>query len=197
MKETPRAFAARTGRAYVPDPGLRALGAPAGDDDPVPTLFRYPGPRALLAAMDGRPVPLAPGPLVYLAEVPDVAEPVAARTFGVIAVLEPLALGVVATDAPGIWRGWATRPVSAVWVPPSAFDAAADWDAWATAEAVMAGLPGYAEQLAAHRDALSAYVEELAALARRGAPGPDVPWVEVPAARRRALLGDVAGRWTR
>ena len=199
MKETPRAFSARTGRPYAPDPALVGLGDPVADDQPVPTLFRYPGPSALLAAMDGRKIVLAPQPLVYLGEAPDVGEAVAARQFGVVAVLDPLALGVVATETPGVWRGWSISAAAVVWVPPSAFAADLPWDAWSEAEDVRRGIAGYAAALDHHRADLSAYVEELSELSRSGHPGPAVPWLELPAAERRARLGaaGVPERWTR
>lgn len=199
MRETPRAYATRTGRPYAPDPALVGLGDAASEDHAVPTLFRYPGPLALLAAMDGRRIHLAPGPLVTLGEAPDLGEPVAARRFGALAVLDPLALGVVATETPGVWRGWSRAPVAAVWVPPSAFHAPLPWDAWFADEEVRNGIAGYTEALLDHRADLSAYVEELSGLARSGHPGPSVPWLEVPDPERRERLSaaGLAPRWTR
>ncbi len=139
MKETPRQFEARTGLVYAPPDWLRAAGHRLGDDEPCPTLFRYPGAEALLRFLSGCLETLSPGAsrrlwLASAAVHDDVAE---AAALGTLALLEPLRVSAVRTEAPGVFLGVNERGVAAgpvVWVPPSCVGRNLPWDGIATLE---------------------------------------------------------------
>lgn len=208
MKETPSAYARRTRRTYRPPAALRAAGRPLGPDEPCPTLFRYPGPFGLARLLGGTTERLAPddASFVWLAEDSASLRPGGTRLFGSIAVVEPLSLSpcrAVDPDGNDAWLG-RDRAVregeQVVWVPPLLVGRPFDWDHLARAEQVRDHV-GAAYDAARERvvDSLAAYLEELAELAKAGAPDPGRPWHDLtPDERRRVLAGcGVAPRWTR
>jgi hypothetical protein len=199
VKETPAAFRARAGLPYLP----RVAGArPLADDEPCPTLFRYPGPAALLEALARALPPLAaPGSEVLWLAVDPLAAAPAAR-FGSLALLEPLRLSPAVVEQ--AFAAAARADVDeerVVWIPPSRIAAGGEpWDAVATRADARALLgPGWEDERARLVDELAGYLEEMAELARAGAPAPGVPWCEIPATERARLLAEhgLRGRWTR
>ncbi len=207
MRETPRSFTARRSIAYAPPERVAFLARRLDPDEPCPTLFRYPGPCGLADFFAGALRRLGPAgssrDLLWLAERPLWRDTAGARFFGTLAVLQPLALGACA-QGPGIWLA-GNAPLDAgddeaiVWVPPSAFARPIPWDDLPTAAAARPHLPA---DLAGERhravDALARYLEELDAMRRSGAPGPGVPWCQVPADERLARLAaaGVAPVWS-
>lgn len=184
-----------SGGRYAPSAASLGLGAPLRPEDQVPPLYRWPGPRAMAAALRGVPGPLAPGPVLWLHEDP--AFTPAGSTFGVLAVLDARPLHLVRVGD-GSWVG-TEAPVGSVWVPPAAFGVPfAD-------EAAVRAFPGYDGHLSATVDALGAYLEELSLLEKAGVPSPVATcgvtgaWCAVPEDDRRRILADagIAGRWTR
>lgn len=175
--ETPAAFAARTGIVYDPTPEARLLGRPLAPGEPCPALHRYVGPCGMADWFAGTLARLAPGPLLWMSAARWCADSLGARCFGTLVVHEPLRFHPVARGG-GIYVG-ATRPLAAgdrvTWLPPRP---------GATRGAVI--------------DALCRYLEELDAMRRSGAPGPGVPWLQVPVdeRRRRLAAAGVAGVWT-
>jgi hypothetical protein len=199
VKECPAEFRARTGRGYAPAADLpgRAL----ADDEPCPTLHRWPGAGALhdaLARTLDRLGPPGSGEL-WLSEDARAIAPGGAGRFGALIVLEPLRLGVRRVGG-GVWVA-PNRPIEpdlVVWCPAATLDAG--WDAVATPEQARALLgPGHDDARAAAVDGLAAYLEELAELRRAGAPAPATPWCELDAATRARRLAEhgVAPRWSR
>lgn len=198
MKETPARFATRTGTAYAPI----AAGVPPGSRETVPTLFRYPGPQGLAEILQGRLAQLAPpeSPFVWLAESGKADNPRATGLFGVIAVLQPLALGV--TRQGGHWLGQnrAMGPAEAlVWLPPVAVNAGLNLDRVAEPDQAMRKVKDYAAEKSRVTDLLGAYLEELGALHNAGAKPLDKPWCALSAAARKKLLAKhgLRGRFTR
>lgn len=204
MKETIAAFTKRTGEDYDPPSALRALARPLGPREACPTLFRYPGPHRLADLMRGGAEPLGPpGALwVWLAGAASGTSPRAARLFGAVAVLEPLRLTPCHRRSGqylGVNRAL-EDPEALVWVPPAIVKAPIAWDRVRSAAQARGRIgPGYSDALARVAERLSAYLEELSALARSSAPGPPVPWCELPALERRRRLADldVVPRWTK
>src|SRR5262245_15935162 len=82
MKDTVSARLARTGRVYVPAPVGRAL----GDDEPCPTLYRWPGAgplhQALSTALDTLGPPGAP--TLWLSDDPNARAPGGVGRFGAL-----------------------------------------------------------------------------------------------------------------
>jgi hypothetical protein len=184
-----------SGGRYAPSATSLGLGAPLRPEDAVPPLYRWPGPRAMAAALRGMPGPLAPGATLWLHEDP--AFTPAGRTFGVLAVLDPRPLSLVRAGD-GSWVGTGIS-VASVWLPPPAFGVPfAD-------EGAVRAFPGYDALLSGAVDALGAYLEEMALLEKAGVPSPvgscgvTGAWCAVPEAERRRILADAgfAGRWTR
>jgi hypothetical protein len=215
MIETPAAFRARTGRDYAPPPWLVALGPTLAPDEPCPTLFRYPGPCGLAELFGDRLMWLGPpgSDAVWMSAATAHTDGRGAALFGTLAILDPLALDPVRADdvfvtlplfgdRRGVFAG-TNRPVvdpdALVWVPPSKLAAALPWDEWSTPSAANAAFgPGLSDERARVGEELGNYLEELSALRATGAPGPRIPWCEVPLDDRRRRLADlgVHARWT-
>jgi len=206
MKETPRSFERRTGIPYSPPPAvLEGRARPLGPRESCPTLFRYPGPEGLLEALRGGLEWLAPPGTdrVWLAGRPTAERARAARLFGTLALLQPLHLQPVATPRQGIFlapNAPLPRGAQPVWVPPSQVAARISWDRLRTgADAVRRFGRGYAEEQDRTLERLSAYLEELSAVRRAGAPPLVRPWLAHPVRERRLLLErlGVPPSWTR
>ena len=204
MKETVQGFGKRTGQAYGPPAGLLRLARPLGPREACPTLFRYPGPLGLRDLLSGggfRPAP-PPARWVWLAATPGLVGRSGARRFGLVAFLEPLRLAPCATRRKGLYLGVnrsPREPEGLVWVPPSALRRRLPWDRIRTADETRKRIgPVYDEERLRVIDALAAYVEELSALDRAGAPAPAGAWLDVSPAERRRLLSDfgIAPRWS-
>jgi hypothetical protein len=198
MRETVAGLRARTGIGYAPAPGLP--GRPLGDDEPCPTLQRWPGAGALLEALTRTLDRLGPpeSDTLWLCADARGPAPGGAAHFGALVVLEPLRLGPVVAGA-GIFVAGNARvdPEAVVWTPAAGL--AADWDAVGTIAAARALLgPAYDDERSRAVDALAAYLEELDLLARAGAPTPGRPWCELDDATRARVLAEhgVTGRWT-
>jgi len=206
VRERVSAFERRGGGRYQPSDALRVLARPLAPGEACPTLFRHPGPEGLSSFLRGRLTRLGPpeSPWLWLADAPPRTSRRAARAFGVVAVLEPLRLSPCRLPRRRGHYLAANRELGAedalVWVPPSAVAADLGWDRIRTAEqAVRRFGRGYANERDATLDALAAYLEELSALARAGAPAPFGPWCGVARGERRRLLAahGVEARWTR
>lgn len=208
MRERVAAYEKRTAERYDPPPWLRALGTPLGRGDACPTLFRYPGVEGLLAQLQGRLAALGPSGRghVWLTSRPTGAYPRPVELFGTLALLQPLRLQPCRTHCFTHKRdNWialdrAVPPDELAWVPPSFVRGGVSFDRVRTAdEARRLFGRGYEDEERRVLDRLCAYVEELSALARAGAPGPKRHWCAVPARERRALLAahGVSPRWTR
>lgn len=204
MKESVAAFERRTGAAYRPPAELSAIARPLGRRQACPTLFRHPGPRALLELLRGGLLRLAPPDrrAVWLAEAADATDRKPALTFGAVAVLQPLRLSPCRLEG-AAWLA-PNRPLDGAsalaWVPPSAVRVPVDWDRIAEPEQAAAACgPRLTAERRRVEARLSAYLEELSALRAAGAPGPGRPWLEVPAAERRRVLErhGVRPTWTR
>jgi hypothetical protein len=198
MLETPRAFTRRTSIAYASSARAAILAAPLAPDTPCPTLFRYPGPCGLADWFAGDMTRLGPGLLLWLADRPWWRDTFGARFFGTLAVLTPLRFGA-SPAGPGIYVGDNTPldPDEVIWVPPVALARPIPWNDLATAASARRHLPA---DLAGERhraiDGLSHYLEELDAMRASGAPGPGVPWCQVPRERRLRQLAEHGVRAT-
>jgi len=206
VKETPGSFERRTGLSYSPPPSLlEGRTRPLGTRESCPTLFRYPGPEGLLEALRGGLARLAPvgADRVWLASRPTAERARAARLFGTLALLQPLHLQPVATRRSGIFlapNAPLPRDAEPVWVSPSQVAARIAWDRLRTEpDAVRRFGGGYADERARTLDRLSAYLEEISALERAGAPALERPWLAHSARERRRLLARLGIRatWTR
>ena len=204
VRESVAAFEKRTGLVYAPPALLRSRARPLRGRESCPTLFRYPGPDGLLALLRGGLRRLAPPGTdwLWLAGTPTGTQARSVGLFGAVAVLEPLRLSPCVARERGAFLG-ANRQVSAheglVWVPPSRVRARLPWDRIRTPdEAIRRFGPGYGEERAAVAERLAAYLEELSALRRAGAPDPPRPWCAVSPRQRRALLErhGVPATWT-
>lgn len=204
MKESVAVFERRTGVTYSPPALLRSLGRPLRPRESCPTLFRYPGPEGVQALLRGGLRRLAPPGTdwVWLSRSPTGAQAHAVGLFGAVAVLEPLRLSPCVASERGAYLG-ANRELSdhesLVWVPPSRARARLPWDRIRTPDEAVRRLgPGYDAEKAAVGERLAAYLEELSALRRAGAPDPSRPWCAVGSRRRRALLDryGVRATWT-
>lgn len=203
MKETVAAFERRTGRAYAPPEALCRLGRRLRQDEPCPTLFRYPGPEALADFLRGRLRRLAPAsaPWVWLA-TRAIGSARAARRFGAIAVLEPLRLQPVVVRrgqllARNLWLG---DPEDSVWVPPSVVSKPIAWDRIRRAsEAIRRMKDLHPKELSIVSENLNHYLNELSALRRAGVPGSERPWCDIARNERRRILAaaGIEGPWTR
>ena len=203
MRETVTEYRGRTGRPYRP----AAAGRPLADDEPCPTLFRYPGAAALLEALSTHLSRLGPpgSDTLWLCEDASVPAPGGAAHFGALAILEPLALGAAPVGQLGAARIFAAANIDVdadrvAWIPPRLVGAgAAPWDAIAgAADAEQVIGQRWHEERAMAVQALSSYLEELELLSRSGAPPPACPWSELDDAARRRLLAahGVTPRWT-
>ena len=192
MLETPRAFTGDTSIAYAPADAVAILAVPLGPDAPCPTLFRYPGPCGLADWFAGDMTRLGPADLLWVADRPLWRDTFGARFFGTLAVLAPLRFGVCAAG-PGVWVGknLAFERDEVVWLPPSVLARRIPWDDLAKAAQVRPHLPA---DLAGERhraiDALAGYLEELDGMRRSGAPGPGMPWCQVPRPVRLRQLAE-------
>lgn len=198
MKETPARFEARTGMSY------RAIGQgkPAGIREGVPTLFRYPGPQGLAEMLQGRLARLATldAPFVWLAETAKADNAKSVGLFGVVAVLQPLRLGVTRDGKHWLGENRVVGDADAlVWLPPVAIKAGMNLDRVAEPEQATRKVKDYAGQKSRVTDLLGAYLEELGALQNAGAKPPEKPWCALPAAARKKLLASygLRGRFTR
>jgi hypothetical protein len=192
MRERVADHRLRTGRPYAPRgavPGAR----PLADDEACPTLFRYPGPEALLEQLARAPVALAPpgAEVLWLAERPLLEAPAAVASFGTLVVLEPLALSPqIVEGSPGLWVATPGDPGEVVWLPPSrAGEDPARWDAVRTAADARALLGDVDDERALVMERLGSYVEELALLAAAGVPAPAGAWIDLPLEERARILG--------
>jgi hypothetical protein len=207
MRETVEAFEQRTGRIYHP---MVRPGRAFSPGEACPTLYRYPGPCGLREGLDEGISWLGPAesPSVLLADVPMHADAKGAAWFGTLAVLQPLCLDPVITepratllpDPPLVVRvpNFVVPAAAAVvWIPPSAFDLVLDDRT--DPEAVRAAIPGYQSSRRRIHEDLLAYLDELAAMAASGAPGPGRSWCTVPEIERQQWLDTygVSSRWTR
>jgi len=209
MRETVAGFHARTGRDYAPAPWVLQRGRALAHHEPCPTLFRYPGPCGLRDLLQGQGW-LAPpeAEVAWFADRTCHAHGPGALHFGTLALLEPLGLsparGVPEASlgpAPPAVYGTANvrfDPERMLWVPPSRLTAPIPWEGLCSVAQARVWLGDCARERAEVELQLHAYLEELLALARAGAPGPGVSWCRVPAGRRRALLAEygVEGRWS-
>jgi hypothetical protein len=198
MRESPAAFLARAGRGYRP---AAAPGRPLADDEPCPTLHRWPGAAALHEALARGLDRLGPpgSPTLWLSGDARAVAPGGAGRFGALVVIEPLRLGPRWT-APGVYAAanGAVDTDLVVWCPATRLDAG--WDAVATPAEARALLgPGHDDERRAAADDLAAYLEELGELRRAGAPPPTVPWCETDADTRARTLAaaGVRPRWSR
>jgi len=205
MKETAGEFERRTGVRYDPPPAVRSRGAPLGPGDACPTLFRFPGPEGLRKFLRGEAKRLGPGlrSWTWVHERPDGAGTAGAARFGSAAVLDPLVLQPCRSEEPGAWIALSRLPgdpESYVWVPPSLLAVPLRWDEIRRAGELRERVgPAYDEELARVGEDLDAYLEELSALARSGAPGPAIPWCDVAEGERFRRLSEsgVKPIWTR
>jgi hypothetical protein len=214
MKETVAGFEARTGGRYDPSPWLRGVGRFLDAGEAVPTLFRYPGPCGLREVFGGSLLWLArpEQDAIWLADAALHADVRGAGHFGTLVVLEPMKLfpcpapawSVARVDRDGACGVYvaANRPLddpeAVVWVPPSRVGLDLPWDEVATPADVLALCPGHAEEMRATADRLAAYLEELSAMERAGAPGPAIPWCDLPAGERKRRMDEagVKARWS-
>jgi hypothetical protein len=182
MKETPAAFAARTGIVYAPPAEVRLVGRALEADEPCPPLHRYVGPCGMAEWFAGTLRRLAPGGLLWMSAATWLADSVGARSFGTLLVHEPLRFHPVVSRA-GVYVG-ASREIAAgeriAWLPPSRIDPRLPGDRGAVIES------------------LARYLEELDLMRRSGAEGPGVPWLALPVEERRRRLDEagVRGVWT-
>ncbi len=205
MKETVAVFLKRTGKTYAPGADLRAFGRLLRAAEACPTLFRYPGPEGLQAALQGTLRRLAPQGRTGVWLSTDIrgrgGQPQAVGLFGTLAVLEPLRLSPVKTRESSMLLGENLRVDEALiaWTPASALRKRLAWDRLRTSDEVARAVGrGYAEERARTLDQLHAYLEELDALRRVDAPGDAVPWCTLlPAERRRRLAASgIRPIWT-
>lgn len=208
MKEKVAAFERRTGERYAPPAWLLGLGDALAARESCPTLFRFPGPEGLQAHFQDRLRLLSPPGRrhVWLTARPTGAYARPVELFGTLAVLQPLRLSPCRTHCFSHTRdNWvavdrALDPDQIAWIPPSRVRAPLALDRVRDALQVRRRLgASYADERARTEQRLAAYLEELSALRRAGAPGPARHWCALPAAQRRALLvrHGVAPRWTR
>jgi hypothetical protein len=166
----------------------------------VTTLFRYPGPFALAEALMRGPPPLAPGRWIWLSDDPLVPLPGPVRRFGSLAVLAAERLGLDTVDAHTFLA--AAQPVGdeqLVWLPPSRLEVGRALLAGARTREEASRLLGDTDDERADVLAeLGAYLEELTALERAGAPPPGRAWCDVEAEERRRRLAEhgIHGRWS-
>lgn len=205
MKETVLAFSRRTGEPYAPTAELLGLGRLLRASEACPTLYRYPGPEGLQAALQGTLRRLAPQGRAAVWLSTDIrgrgGQPRAVAFFGTLAVLEPLRLSPVKTRERNMLLGENLRVDEALiaWAPASALRKRLPWDRLRSSDEVARALGrGYAEERARTLDQLHAYLEELSALRRVDASGDGVPWCTLALAerRRRLAANGVRPTWT-
>lgn len=206
MKETVAAFLKRTGKTYAPGPELRGFGRLLRPAEACPTLYRYPGPEGLQAALQGTLRRLAPQGRAGVWLSTDIrgcsGQPAAVRLFGTLAVLEPLRLSPVKTRERNLLLGENRRldDLAAIaWTPASALRKRLAWDRLRTSDEVARAVGRrYAEERARTLDQLHAYLEELDALRRAGVTGDASPWCSLRSAERRKRLaaGGIRPIWT-
>jgi hypothetical protein len=208
VKERVAAFERRTGERYLPPAWLLTLGDALTLRESCPTLFRFPGPEGLHAYFQDRLRLLSPPGRrqLWLTSRPTGAYPRPVDLFGTLAVLQPLRLSPCRTHCFTHTRdNWvaldrALDPDEVAWIPPSRVRVPLALDRVSTSAEVRRRLgASYTDERSRVLERLSAYLEELSELRRKGAPGPKRHWCSVPAAERRALLSRFAvrSRWTR
>jgi hypothetical protein len=214
MRETVASWSARSGARYAPPEALLAHGRPLREDEPCPTLFRYPGACGLQGLLQDRPGEVL-GPswsgVLWLGDAPGHTDAKGAAHFGAVVFPEALRLQPVVSTGPWapttadgravavyVAANAAVDPASYVWIPPSSFDRV-DWDAVRTPSDVRDAIPDWEASRFQIARELSEYLEELDMMRRSGAPGPSGPWCDLPAEERRALMEQhgVRGIWTR
>lgn len=203
MRETVAEFRRRTGSSYEPPEFVTKTARPLAEDEPCPTLFRFPGPCGVLEQLAGSVTRLGPMPdgELWAADHPVNTEARGAAHFGTLAILEPLRFAFGRRPEPGIFLG-ANRPVDdaegVAWVPPSALAAPVPWDRLRTAGEVHAILAGHARERDAVLASLERYLEELLEVARVGIDAPEVRWCDRPEEERLRLLAEngLVARWS-
>ncbi len=196
--ETVAGWSARTGRSYRPPRHVRRLGTALGPDDRCPVLFRYPGPCGLRELFSGGLGHLAPAssPWAWMSEEAVHADVPGARVFGTMTLREPLRTQPVRSERNAVWVGLnlATRDAGRLaWVSPTSV---ADP---ALAQRVTVGEPlASRDELARVQASVLAYLEEIDALERAGAPHPGRAWCTVAPGERAARLREarVGSPWT-
>jgi hypothetical protein len=206
MRESPRAFTARTGApppttdVRIASQALATTARPLADDEPCPTLFRDVGPQALQAFLDGKLARLEgpSSPCVFLRDASLPGFTGVVRELGVLVFLQPLQLGPWRSSQPGIWvselgrmppaetLGFVPRVESIAQVEAQLGDAA---DVAAMREAL--GGARYDEQVSEAKRALGQYLETWRHIERAA-----TPWRMILAgnseAERRAALAALA-----
>ena len=200
MRETVRAFRERTGIGYAPPERVRGIARALGEDEPCPTLFRYPGPCGLREHFGLGLRRLAPpaSDLLWMGEPALHADVLGARHFGTLAVLEPLRLSPCESPREGLYLAANLRfddPEGIVWVPPSRLLHGVPWDRVRTRTEAVAWLgPRYRGERGRAMESLHAYLEEIATLERTGARGPRLPWCEVSLEQRLRTIAEHGAR---
>jgi len=167
----------------------------------VATLFRYPGPFAIAETLMRSVPPLARGKWIWLSDDPLLPLPGSVRRFGSLAVFEAERLGLTEIDE-HTWVA-AAQPVDperVIWLPPSRVDTGrALLETVTSREEADRILGPTDDERAEVLDELGAYLEELTALERAGAPPPGGAWCEIDAEERRRRLRKhgVDGRWSK
>lgn len=200
MLETPQQFERRTGKAYRPDPALKAFGRPLKGDEALRTQFRFPGAcgMASFLGLDASPPTLGPvgQEHAWLTDQIEHSFSNGARHFGTLAVLQPLRFGPLRGeyDRPPIGKNGETLPVWAfpnrpvtpddavVWIPATLSDL--PWDFIADAS----DLPDVSTERDEATEQLRRYREELSALKGAGAVPVAGAWSEISLETRQATL---------
>lgn len=197
MRETPRAFATRTG-APPPASDVRIAGEvlgsaarPLDEDEACPTLFRDVGPQALQLFLEGKLTRLEgpASPCVFLRDATLPGFTGVVRELGVLVFLQPLTLGPWFSGQPGIYVSELSRmpPAQTLGFVPrveSIADAAAKiGDALDTA-AMREALGGarYDAEVADVKHELAQYLETWQHIERESQP-----WRSILAGNRDAL----------
>ena len=111
MRETPKQFAARTGKeapmtdVSVAGAALATTVRPLVGDEACPTLYRDIGPQALMRFLDGKLDRLAgpKAPCVFMRDATLPGFTGVVRELGVLVFLQPLAIGPWVSGQPGIY----------------------------------------------------------------------------------------------
>lgn len=203
MKETVQRFRKRTGLDYAPPPFLSDRARALGQRDSCPTLFRFPGPIGLHNYMNQGSVVLGPvgSPYTWYSTADSDWFSKAPSLFGAVAILEPLRLNPCQLDH-GSYLAASELPPDPdlhLWVPPDSIFNGPNWDRMANSATVLEAIgTAYESARQSALTSLAAYLEELSALKKAGAPGPDKPWCELSRRRRRDILkrSGVTPLWT-